>query len=129
MGRTTAGAQGILLRQALRVVKHRQGSVGLPCLVSAGRDMLHAEHGAGWRGALGALTVALGDGAPVVVNQALDAIQPVVEALYRCHLRTAAAAIIQGPWKQQLPTTASVSQHELPCLAPCFAVHSSCVVI
>lgn len=39
---------------------------------------------AGWRAALEALTVALGDGAPPVVNQALDAIQPVVEALYRC---------------------------------------------
>ena len=38
---------------------------------------------AGWRAALQALTVALGDGAPPVVNQALDAIQPVVEALYR----------------------------------------------
>ena len=38
---------------------------------------------AGWRAALEALTVALGDGAPPVVNQALDAIQPVVEALYR----------------------------------------------
>jgi hypothetical protein len=40
-------------------------------------------HSAGWRAALEALTVALGDGASPVVNQALDAIQPVVEALYR----------------------------------------------
>lgn len=33
---------------------------------------------------LEALTVALGDASPRVVNAALDAIQPVVEALYRC---------------------------------------------
>ncbi len=33
---------------------------------------------------LEALTVALGDASPLVVNAALDAIHPVVEALYRC---------------------------------------------
>lgn len=54
-------------------------------------DLVAVLYPAGWRAALEALTVALGDGAPPVVNQALDAIQPVVEALYRfaaAHIRS-----------------------------------------
>lgn len=39
--------------------------------------------GSGWRSLLQALTIAASDHNAAVVNQALDALQPVVEALYR----------------------------------------------
>lgn len=39
--------------------------------------------GSGWRSVLAALALAAGDASPTVVGQALDALQPVVEALYR----------------------------------------------
>ncbi len=39
--------------------------------------------GSGWRAVLAALALAAGDASPTVMGQALDALQPVVEALYR----------------------------------------------
>ncbi len=38
---------------------------------------------AGWRGVLEALAVALGDAAPPVAAAALEAVEPIVESLYR----------------------------------------------
>ena len=78
--------QGEALRPFAAVLRHSDSPAVRELAVACVAHAVSAHPrglGSGWRSVLEALTLAARDASPTVVGQALDALQPVVEALFR----------------------------------------------